>query len=301
MGCASGRFVRRRVRARSSEFDFIRSGAKYAPPIFAVDFEPANRQSRRPRTGRRTPLHAASGGCAARPVEMAFAPTRMSARIAPPRASLCRPSRARRVVFVRRPLLRPRRVPSTTRCLADGGDRDPATPGAKIGLGPLAGAYDAVGRWLVDNPAPQWLVNSPLKTKVTELLAGTLDADFNLEASETRVRELVASDDVVVFSATYCPFRAAAKAALRAEGVPFTAVEWNQTPGGAGFAPALASVTGRSSIPHVFIGGVSVGGCNDGDPGIRPLIKQGGLDAALERCSEETRAARAAHLARGKR
>ena len=231
---------------------------------------------------------------------MAFAPTRASARAAPSRASLCRPSRARRVVPVRRPLP-PRRVPATTRCLADGGDRDPATPGAKIGLGPLAGAYDAVGRWLVDNPAPQWLVNSPLKTKVTELLAGTLDADFNLEASETRVRELIASDDVVVFSATYCPFSAAAKAALRAEGVPFTAVEWNQTPGGAGFAPALASITGRSSIPHVFVGGVSVGGCNDGDPGIRPLIKQGGLDAALERCSEETRAARAAHLARGKR
>ena len=204
------------------------------------------------------------------------------------------------MVFVRRPLLRPRRVPSTTRCLADGGDRDPATPGAKIGLGPLSGAYDAVGRWLVDNPAPQWLVNSPLKTKVTELLAGTLDADFNLEASETRVRELVASDDVVVFSATYCPFSAAAKAALRGgRSLHRRRVEPDSRR--RRLRPALASVTGRSSIPHVFIGGVSVGGCNDGDPGIRPLIKQGGLDAALERCSEETRAARAAHLARGKR
>ena len=172
----------------------------------------------------------------------------------------------------------------------------PATPGAKIGLGPLSGAYDAVGRWLVDNPAPQWLVNSPLKTKVTELLAGTLDADFNLEASETRVRELVASDDVVVFSATYCPFSAAAKAALRAEGV--------RSPPSSGTRLQAAPAAPRSprhrpsSIPPVFIGGVSVGGCNDGDPGIRPLIKQGGLDAALERCSEETRAARRAPRAR---
>jgi hypothetical protein len=45
-------------------------------------------------------------------------------------------------------------------------------------------------------------------------------------------------------------------------------------------------ITGRINIPSVFIGGVSVGGCNDGGPGIRPLIAQGGLDAALERCSE---------------
>jgi hypothetical protein len=45
-----------------------------------------------------------------------------------------------------------------------------------------------------------------------------------------------------VFSATYCPFSAAAKAALRAEGVPFTAVEWNKTPGGGGFAPALVGL-----------------------------------------------------------
>ena len=86
---------------------------------------------------------------------------------------------------------------------------------------------------------------------------------------------------MVVFSATYCPFSAAAKRALTAEGVPFTAVEWNETKGGAGFAPALAELTGRSSIPHVFVCGRSVGGCNDGDPGIRPLIASGGLDAAL--------------------
>ena len=143
------------------------------------------------------------------------------------------------------------------------------TPGTNIGLGPLAGIYDAVGDWLVAHPAPQWLVNSPLKTRVTELLAGTLDSEYDLDTSVEEVKRLIASDDVVVFSATYCPFSAAAKAALRAEGVPFKAIEWNKTPGGAGFAPALATFTGRSSIPHIFIGGESIGGCNDGTPGIR--------------------------------
>ena len=165
---------------------------------------------------------------------------------------------------------------------------------------PFGAAYDAVGRWLVAHPAPQWVVNSPAKTRFTAFLASVLDPEFDLDASSAAVAALIASDDVVVFSATYCPFSAAAKRALTAEGVPFTAVEWNETKGGAGFAPALAARTGRSSIPHVFIGGRSVGGCNDGDPGIRPLIASGGLDAALAGCSKKTLDARAAFLeARG--
>ena len=165
---------------------------------------------------------------------------------------------------------------------------------------PLGAAYDAVGRWLVAHPAPQWVVNSPAKTKFTSFLASVLDPEFDLDASKAAVEKLIASDDVVVFSATYCPFSAAAKRALTAEGVPFTAVEWNETKGGAGFAPALAEITGRSSIPHVFVCGKSVGGCNDGNPGIRPLIASGGLDEALAGCSQKTRDARAAFLeARG--
>ena len=167
-------------------------------------------------------------------------------------------------------------------------------------LRPLGAAYDAVGRWLVAHPAPQWVVNSPAKTKFTSFLASVLDPEFDLDASVAPVEKLIASDDVVVFSATYCPFSAAAKRALTAEGVPFTAVEWNETKGGAGFAPALAALTGRSSIPHVFVCGKSVGGCNDGNPGIRPLIASGGLDEALAGCSQKTRDARAAFLeARG--
>lgn len=181
-----------------------------------------------------------------------------------------------------------------------GGSPGPdAGPGSAIGLGgALAGIYDAVGEWLVEHPAPQWLVNSPLKTRVTEILAGS---SYDPEESVAAVQRLIASDDVVVFSATYCPFSAAAKAALRAEGVPFTAVEWNRTPGGGGFAPALATLTGRSSIPHVFIGGESVGGFNDGTPGVRPLIASGHLDEVLEICSEKTLRARAAHLEAARR
>ena len=190
----------------------------------------------------------------------------------------------------------------------DAGARASSPPAAgssrrlfSVGLfAPLGAAYDAVGRWLVAHPAPQWVVNSRAKTAFTQFLASALDPEFDLEKSAAAVERIIASDDVVVFSATYCPFSAAAKRALAAEGVPFTAVEWNTTEGGAGFAPALARRTGRSSIPHIFVAGESIGGCNDGNPGIRPLIASGGLDAALAGCSKKTRDTRAAFLeARG--
>lgn len=172
-----------------------------------------------------------------------------------------------------------------------------------VGLfAPLGSAYDAIGGWLVEHPAPDWVVNSPMKTKATAFLASVFTGgEYDVDESVKTVQALIASDDVVIFSATYCPFSAAAKSALKAEGVPFTAVEWNKTKGGAGFAPALANLYhGRASIPHVFINGNSIGGCNDGTPGIRPLIAAGGLDDALAGCSETTKNARAAFLsARG--
>ena len=157
--------------------------------------------------------------------------------------------------------------------------------------------YDVVGRWLVEHPAPQILVNNPLKRWVTKQMAG---GEYDPVAAKAMLAELVANDDVVVFSATYCPFSAAAKAALRTEGVPFVAHEWNTMSHGASLVAALGDVYGRTSIPQVFIGGVNIGGCNDGGPGIRPLIAgaSGGLDLALERCGEETRAARARVLAK---
>jgi glutaredoxin 3 len=193
---------------------------------------------------------------------------------------------------------RPRRDRDRFRVSASSSPNDADRPGEKIGLpSPLAKVYDATGDWLIEHPAPAWLVNSPLKTWITTKLAEVWDPSYDAEKSLATVRSLIASDDVVVFSATYCPFSAAAKAALRAEGVRFSAYEWNQIEGGSGFAPALATLTGRSSIPSVWIAGEYVGGCNDGNPGIRPLIAAGLLDERLEKCSEKTKEARRAFLA----
>eukprot|EP00242_Pyramimonas_sp_CCMP2087_P010420 CAMPEP_0198218856 /NCGR_PEP_ID=MMETSP1445-20131203/71497_1 /TAXON_ID=36898 /ORGANISM="Pyramimonas sp., Strain CCMP2087" /LENGTH=158 /DNA_ID=CAMNT_0043896079 /DNA_START=211 /DNA_END=687 /DNA_ORIENTATION=- len=150
----------------------------------------------------------------------------------------------------------------------------------------FASLYAAGGAWLVEHPAPLWLVNNPVKRWVAEKSAGEYDA----AAVSSKLADLLAGDDIVVFSATYCPFSLAAKRALAAEGVAFKVYETNTMEDGGPIVAELGKLTGRTSIPHIFIGGESVGGCNDGTPGIRPLIASGGLPAALAEASRRNSA-----------
>ena len=56
----------------------------------------------------------------------------------------------------------------------------------------------------------------------------------------------------------------------------------------------LGALTGRTSMPNVFIAGESIGGCNDGTPGLMPLIaEKGAFEAALARTSLPFRVKRA--------
>lgn len=142
---------------------------------------------------------------------------------------------------------------------------------------PVAAVYDAVGRWLADHPAPLWLVNNPVKKWLATRSAGNYDQ----AATRTTLEKLVADDDVVIFSATYCPFSLAAKRTLAGQGVDFQAYEWNTRPDGAALVAELGVLTGRTSIPHIFIGGKSIGGFNDGTPGLRPLINSGQFDETV--------------------
>lgn len=121
-------------------------------------------------------------------------------------------------------------------------------------------------------------MNNPVKKWLATRSAG----DYDQSAIRETLSTLVAADDVVVFSASYCPFSLAAKRSLAAKGVSFKAYEWNQRVDGAALVAELGVLTGRTSIPHIFIGGESVGGFNDGTPGIRPLIASGAFEAAIQ-------------------
>ena len=135
-----------------------------------------------------------------------------------------------------------------------------------------------------------WMVNNPLKRWVTTKAAG----DYDQVVVQATLQEILAKDDVVVFSATYCPFSLAVKRTLADQGVSFQSIEWNTRDDGPALVAELGALTGRTSIPHIWVGGEYIGGFNDGlgtaaAPGLRPLIAAGGLRPLLEKASKRPR------------
>mmetsp|Transcript_9730 Transcript_9730/g.9814 ORF Transcript_9730/g.9814 Transcript_9730/m.9814 type:complete len:101 (-) Transcript_9730:421-723(-) len=87
------------------------------------------------------------------------------------------------------------------------------------------------------------------------------------------ITTIVQSNDVVVFSSSWCGFCQQAISALKAGGYPCTVVEVTEP-----LRDALYQATGKTSVPSVWIKGKYVGGCNDGpEPwmGICKLIRNG--------------------------
>ena len=86
---------------------------------------------------------------------------------------------------------------------------------------------------------------------------------MKMSAEEEYVNKLITSNSCVVFSATYCPFCTKAKAVLDKEGAKYTLVELDTMDNGNDIKGALASLTGRRTVPNVFIGGKTIGGGDD--------------------------------------
>lgn len=95
------------------------------------------------------------------------------------------------------------------------------------------------------------------------------------------VRSLVASQPVLIFSKSYCPYSTQAKAALAAAvpagAPPPTVVELDLREDGAALQAALQAATGRSTVPNVFLGGHPVGGSDE----VAALAAEGKLDALV--------------------
>ena len=73
-----------------------------------------------------------------------------------------------------------------------------------------------------------------------------------------------------------------AKQVLDGYGASYRVVELNEVSGGDALRAELAELTGRTSVPAVFIGGEFVGGCNDGGMGgIMTLDRAGKLKPML--------------------
>lgn len=87
-----------------------------------------------------------------------------------------------------------------------------------------------------------------------------------VDTAKATVRKLVSTNPVVVFSKSWCPHSTAAKEAVANSGAKVAEfgtpviVELDKRDDGADIQEALESLTGRSTVPNVFVGGKSIGG-----------------------------------------
>ncbi|MGM9425574.1 glutaredoxin 3 [Hydrogenophaga sp. MI9] len=81
---------------------------------------------------------------------------------------------------------------------------------------------------------------------------------------------------VKIYSSDYCPYCSRAKALLQQRGV--TDYEEIVVDGKPDLRAQMAKITGRTSVPQIFVGETHVGGCDD----LHALDRQGGLVPLLQ-------------------
>jgi glutaredoxin 3 len=81
---------------------------------------------------------------------------------------------------------------------------------------------------------------------------------------------------VKIYSSDYCPYCARAKALLQQRGV--TDYEEIVVDGQPEVRARMTQLTGRTSVPQIFIGQTHVGGCDD----LHALDRRGGLVPLLQ-------------------
>lgn len=82
--------------------------------------------------------------------------------------------------------------------------------------------------------------------------------------------------EVIIYTKSYCPYCASAKALLGRKGVAFREVD--VTNDRAGERAMVSRAGGRTTVPQIFIGPTHVGGCDD----LYDLEASGKLDPLLE-------------------
>ena len=96
-----------------------------------------------------------------------------------------------------------------------------------------------------------------------DLGAGAMGSSADLEALEQMVADKIASNKVMMFSKTNCPFCKNAKAALEGQGIPYEAMELDKRQDGQNIQDIMLKRTGARSVPRVFMNGKFIGGGDD--------------------------------------
>ncbi|RMB98890.1 hypothetical protein DUI87_24434 [Hirundo rustica rustica] len=77
-----------------------------------------------------------------------------------------------------------------------------------------------------------------------------------------RVRTLIASHRVMIFSKSYCPYCNKVKELFNSMRVEYYALELDVTDDGASIQQVLAELTNQRTVPNVFVNGTHIGGCD---------------------------------------
>ena len=81
--------------------------------------------------------------------------------------------------------------------------------------------------------------------------------------AQTFVQQAIAKSPVTVFTKSHCPFCVKVKQVLLGQKVVFTEYAIENRADMAEIQDYLQQITGGRTVPRVFIGGKSVGGCDD--------------------------------------
>jgi len=85
----------------------------------------------------------------------------------------------------------------------------------------------------------------------------------------------MASEPVVMYVTSWCPYCARARALLRSKGVAFQEIDIEAQPEQ---REAMSRRSGRSTVPQIFIGERHIGGSDE----LHELDAAGGLDPLLQ-------------------
>ncbi|KAH8301150.1 hypothetical protein KR018_003808 [Drosophila ironensis] len=92
------------------------------------------------------------------------------------------------------------------------------------------------------------------------------------------VENTIASNKVVIFSKSYCPYCSMAKEPFRKLNVHATIIELDGNPDGNEIQSVLGELTGARTVPRVFIDGKFIGGGTD----IKRMYEMGSLQKYFE-------------------
>jgi len=132
-------------------------------------------------------------------------------------------------------------------------------------------------------------VLKPLYKILAPLQAGE---EYNSNQVQAQIKKDIQSAPVVVYTYSLSPFCTEALDVLKRLDISFKEIslgkEWVPVlvdEGGAEIRAELGALTGQTSLPHIFVGGESIGGLFSGSPGLIPSLESGDFLEKVDKSS----------------